>query len=253
MIPRLTVPRLVAGVSLGVSLGVCLASPWWAPPLLQRLAFFDVERAEVSGVQLLAPHEVLAASGLHAGQSVWDDAELWLEPLRAHPVVRDVEIERSLPRTLRIRIEERQPVALVEAGALRPATAEGVILPVDPARAPLDLPLIRGALAGADTVDDPDVRFLLAETARLARLDPELLAGVSEIRRSGSGDLVLILARPAAELLLPPGAGPDRLRQLRAVLNDVTGRAAVQPGAAQRVLVDVRYLDQIIVRVPQSS
>jgi cell division protein FtsQ len=250
--PRITLPRLAA---LGLLAG-CAAAPFWGPELLSRLDIFDVERAEISGVQLLAPHEVLAASGLREGQSVWDDPETWLEPLRAHPVVRTAAIERSLPRTLLIRVEEHRPVALIEAGALRPATADGVILPVDPARAPMDLPLIRGAAVSGDTVADPDTRFLLVETARLAQLDPALLAGVSEIRRDRSGDLVLILAQPSAELLLPPGAGPDRLRQLRAVLDDVARRGAAGPdrvASTRRIRIDVRFADQVVVRFPQSS
>jgi cell division protein FtsQ len=250
---RLTLPRLAAGVLVVV----CLGSPLWGLPLLRELDAFRVERAEVSGVHLLAPHEVLRASGIRTDQSVWDDPDSWLESLRSHPVVRDAVIERSLPGTLLIRIVEHSPVALVEAGTLRPATAEGEILPVDPARASVDLPLVRiaGLEAGASRVEAEDGRLLLRETGRLVQLDPALLSRVSEIRRTPSGDLLLLLGNPAAELLLPPGADPERLRQLRAVLGDIENRSAGSaPREVSRMLrVDARYQDQIVVRFPPSS
>jgi cell division protein FtsQ len=220
-----------------------------------RMDFFRVERVEISGVQLLAPHEVLAASGVGAGQNVWQDPAPWIAALRAHPVVAEATVERSLPRTLLIHIEERRPVALLEAGTLRPATAEGELLPVDPARVPLDLPLVRGAPIAGDAarVEDPDIRLLLVEMGRLARLDPALLARISEIRRAPSGDLLLTLGHPAAELLLPAGSDPLRLRQVRAVLADLDGRGSVaaDPRAAPpRVRVDARFADQVVVRFP---
>jgi cell division protein FtsQ len=253
LILHLTVPRLAAGALVAV----CLAAPFWGPPVLRELDIFRVERTEVSGVHLLAPHEVLSASGIRPEHSVWDDPEEWIEALRAHPVVRDAVIERSLPRTLLIRIEERRPVALVEAGLLRPATAEGEVLPVDPTRAQVDLPLVRisGLDAATSRVEEEADRMLLGEAGRLAQLDPALLARVSEIRRAPSGDLVLLLSQPAVELLLPPGAGPERLRQLRAVLDDIEHRAEAGSAGhpAARVRVDVRYEDQVVVRFPSSS
>ncbi len=227
---------------------------FWGPPLLRRVPWFTVERVEVSGARLLAPHEVLAASGIHAGQNVWDDPAGWTASLRAHPVVADAEVSRNLPGTLRIRIEERRPVALLDAGTLRPATATGQLLPVDPARAAVDLPLVRPAHASPGDSVGPDARAMLAEIGRLDQLDPELAARVSEVRTAPAGDLMLVLSRPAAEVLLPRGAGSARLGQLHAVVRDVERRSAAATGAPERgaeaelVRIDLRFRDQIVVR-----
>src|SRR5690606_25338782 len=121
-----------------------LSAPFWGPAALRRVGWFEVRRVEVSGTRLLAPHLVLAASGIRSGQSVWDDPQAWEEALRAHPAIADARVVRRLPQTLRVRVEEKRPVAFVEAGSLRPATASGEILPVDPARTPVDLPIVRG-------------------------------------------------------------------------------------------------------------
>ncbi|CAN5723037.1 hypothetical protein BH23GEM3_BH23GEM3_16430 [soil metagenome] len=246
---RLTVPRLLAGVLLPVG----FATPFWGPPVLRNLDVFRVERVEVSGTHLLAPHEVVASSGIRLGQSVWEDPRAWEEALGAHPAVEAASVERALPGTLRVRITERRPVALVEAGTLRPATADGEVLPVDPSRAPVDLPLLRVAgLAASDgRIEDPDARHLLSEMGRIAQLDPSLLPRVSEVRRTPTGELLLLLSQPVIELLLPPAADSERLRQLRAVLDDLERRAPrhIDGRSTSRVRIDLRFADQVVLRL----
>lgn len=226
------------------------SSPWWGPPLLRELPGFGAERVEVSGTRLLAPHEVLAASGIRLGQSVWTDPAAWEAALRSHPVVAGAEVTRRLPSTLHVRVTEKRPAALLSGGVLRPATAAGEILPVDPARVPVDLPILRSpARERAGRVADSATLALLAETARIASLDPALAARVSEVAAGRNGTTTLLLSSPAAEVVLPAGAGGDRLRLLRAALADVARRA---PADSARGLarLDLRFADQVVVRLP---
>ena len=237
---RLT-PR---GLALCALLAVGLAAPWWGPHVLRRFSVFSVRRVEVSGARLLAPHQVLAASGIRAGESLWGDAEAWEAALRQHPAVAEARVSRVLPGTLKIRVEEKQPVALVELGTLWPATAGGEVLPVDPARAKVDLPLVRGRPEQLDTA----TLALLAEAGRLQQLDPELMARVSEVRAGAGGGILLVLSRPYAVVALPRAAGQARLLELRAVLADVERRATPAARASSPTMIDVRYAAQVIVR-----
>lgn len=244
--------RLVLGLSL---LAAAASSPAWGPRVLRDTPYFAAERVEVSGARLLAPHEVLAASGVRMGESVWNDPAPWVAALRRHPVIADAEVTRDLPHTLRIRVTEKRPAALVEMGTLRPATAGGEILPVDPARVPVDLPLVRARVSEGPgrQVREPAVRALLAETGRLAALDPALAARVSEVRPGQGGALRLLLASPAAEVTVPAGADAARLRLLRAALADVARRAPASDSAGEvrgPVRLDLRFADQVVVRHP---
>lgn len=229
---------------------VALSAPLWGPLLLREVPWFRVRHVEVSGTRLLAPHAVLAASGIDRAQNVWDDDAGWESRLRAHPAIAAAEVTRRLPGTLRVRIEEKRPVAYVEAGTLEPATAAGEILPLDPTRAPVDLPIIRAAWAN----DQAAVRRILAEMGRLTELDPGLIADVSEVRPAKEGKGVLILSHPVAEIVIPPGSTAERLAQLRAVLADVERRlgGAARDSTAAPARVDLRYRDQIVVRLPSS-
>lgn len=238
----MTPVRRIRRLALGAALPVVLAAPLWGPRLLERTPWFRVERVEVAGARMVAPHDVLAASGIRRGESVWRRPEPWVAALRRHPGVEDARVVRRLPSTLRIEVREKRPVGLVEAGALHPVTARGEVLPVDPARVAVDLPLLRGA--------DARVRPLAAEVGRLAQLDPGLLARVSEVEWSGRDALLLSVSAPDARVLLPVGAGSDRLRRLRAALDDVERRAPSAPVEDGPVRIDLRFRDQVVVRFP---
>ncbi|MBW3627657.1 MAG: FtsQ-type POTRA domain-containing protein [Gemmatimonadetes bacterium] len=233
----------------------CLAaaSPLWGPRLLRELPWFRVRRVEVSGTRLLAPHQVLATARIPAGENVWDDLGELASALRAHPAIATATVSRDLPGTLRIRVQEKRPIAYVEMGVLAPITARGELLPVDPARTRMDLPVIRGTWAKMS----PSVRRgLLAETERIGQADPTLLAHVSEIRGQGDELAVLVLSHPLAEILLPVGADLTRLAQLRAVLVDLERRlppADPNGGASPAANVDLRFQEQIVVRLPTSG
>jgi cell division protein FtsQ len=232
---------LLAGA--GLLLGAAIATaPLWAPPRLQGLESFAVQRVEVSGTRLLAPQEVLALLAAGNG-SVWDDLAVHESRLAEHPVIAEARVTRRLPGTLRVRVHEKQPVALLEGRSLRLATADGEVLPIDPARVPLDLPLVRGERRVEDL--DQAVREVLAELGRLAAIDPTLGSRISEIRMSSPGEMIALLVEPSVEVVLPVGADLSRLLQLRAVLVELArdGRAGGSPAR-----VDLRFHDQVVVR-----
>lgn len=239
--------RLLLALPLLAAAGT---SPLWAPRVLRRIDWFAADRVEVNGARLLAPHEVLAASGIRIGVNVWEDPAAWEAALRRHPVIAEARVTRELPSTLRIRIVEKMPAALVQAGTLRAATAEGDLLPVDPARAAVDLPVLPGP-ARADArgrVGDADVRAALAEVGRLTSLEPALMARVSEVRPAGRGQLRLVLGRPAMDVVLREGMDAPALLRLRAALDEVGRRAAADTTRRGRTQVDARFDDQVVVR-----
>lgn len=242
-----------AAVLLGTAAivgGLAAAFPYWAPPLGQRIGWFAAERVEVTGARLIAPHEVLRASGVRVGTNVWTDPTPFVAALRRHPAVASAEVVRVWPRALRIRVVEKTPAALVQAGVLRPATADGEVLAVDAAAGGLDLPLYTGRVKvdARGRIGDAEARATLAEAARLAELEPALMARVSELRPLSRTETRLILSRPAADVLVRDGIGPDALVRLRAALDDVAARAAADTTTHARVEVDARYDDQVVVR-----
>jgi cell division protein FtsQ len=228
------------------AIGVVAAGVVGVPRLLREMRYFEVRSVEISGTHLLAPHEVLRAAALREGQTVWDDPSGWERALESHPAIESARVGRRFPRTLRIRVEEKRAVAYVEERSLTPVTGAGERLPVDPTRVPVNLPIARGPKGAAEVPVG-----VLSEAERLAALDPGLLAEVSEIHAGDAQGRTLLLRHRKAEVLLPAGAPAARLAELRGVLADLDRRAA--PGDVEGVArVDLRFAEQVVVRLPPS-
>jgi cell division protein FtsQ len=244
--------RVAIFAGLAVVAGIFSSSPLWAGHLGRQIPWLEVRRVEISGTRLLAPHEVLAASGVEQGQHLLDEVAVWENALREHPVIADARLTRRPPGTLRIRIVEKRPVALVGDGLLRLATADAELLPVDPVSVPLDLPIVRVRLADSTSIEL--ARPALAEVARLSNLAPDLMRDVSEVHLVPSAPDVLVLAHRNAEIHLPIGASPVRLSELGRVLADTQRRFPTPESgvSTSRLRLDLRFADQVVVR-PSSS
>ena len=218
-------------VALGVVL--LLLSPLWAPLFLRRMDFFRVRHVEVVGARYVNPRDVIERLRLDTSASVWDGDEAWRSRVGAHPLVREVELDRRLPGTLIVRLVEHVPVALVPSPAgFRVYDERGTSLPIDPTAADVNAPI----LARADSA-------LLRLLGGARRVAPALYARLSEIRREGGGRELLVVfdslpVRALADVTL------QRLQDAELVEQDLA-RRRLRP-----LELDLRYRDQVIARLP---
>lgn len=222
---------------VGLALGAValISSPWWGRAGLRRLDFFRVRRVEIEGTRYVSPDQIVSRLRVDTTASVFDDVELFEKRVRLHPSVREVHITRRLPGTLVVRITENLPVALVPAASgLVPVDAAGKSLPVDPATADVDLPV----LATRDTA----ALKLLGDLRDLA---PGFYTRIGEIRRLPKGDLLVRLNESGTfEILAAAGVTAQRLTEVIPVEQDLINRN-------QRATeLDLRYRDQVIARLP---
>ena len=223
-----------------------------APLLLRRMEAFRVQRVEVLGTRYLAPHDALAASGIADTSSVFDDPAPWREALMHHPLVASATIERKLPGTLIVTIVEVEPVALVRTPELRAVDGAGRMLPIDPAGAVLDVPIVDAPVRVAEdgVVESDTVAALIDVAARLGRVAPALAARVSEVGAGEGGTVRLLLREPTnAEVLLPAALDGERLEQLRLTIQDLERRQEMR--GVRRI--DVRFRDQVVVSLNPSA
>lgn len=225
------------------------------PEALARMETFRITEIRVEGNRFLTREDALKTLGIAPSASVWDDLDAWEAQLRGHPLVEDVRIARRLPGTLVLEITEPTPVALVPNPTLEPVDASGRFLPVDPAQHRLDLPLM--ALAGGTKRGTPSAaerRLMAGEIARMAQQEPEFLSRVSEVTLHPRGDLRAQFWRrdPTREiwdlpvnLLFRPQLPSRRIQEGLRVLKDALSRF----GGAEIVDLDLRYEDQVVVRL----
>lgn len=237
--------------ALAVIAGIAVAIDR-VPDALARIEAFRVGGFALEGARYLTLEEAVGVAAVPSGASVWDDPAAWEERLRAHPLVRDARITRDLPSTLVFRVKETTPVALVPGDVLEPVDATGRPLPIDPARQPVDLPVLRPTVAdGAEprALSPEELRELTRELARIAEIDPGFATRISELAMIATGDVAARLSEPRVTVLFRRPLPAYRLRQGLRALSDASGRAGAGPPRS----VDLRYEDQVVVRIAGSG
>lgn len=212
-------------------LALLATSPWWGPRVLAEMSFFRLRRVQVVGARYVHADTIVALLGVDTTRSIWDETGELAARVRTHPLVSDVDIARRVPGTLVVTVTERVPVAFVpSARGLEPLDAAGRVLPIDPSRVNVDLPV----LARRDTA----VLRLLGELREQA---PQLYGRVSAARRAGRGEILLELG--AVSVRAMDDVSVERLSDILPVEADLARRQA------RAIELDLRYRDQVIARV----
>ncbi|HWZ61064.1 MAG TPA: FtsQ-type POTRA domain-containing protein, partial [Gemmatimonadaceae bacterium] len=194
-------------------------------------AYFRVRAVDVVGTHYVAPRAVVARLHVDTTASVWDDLGVLQRRVVGLEGVQSVRVERSLPGTLVVRVTESVPVALAPTpGGLLAVDAGGHLLPLDPARADVDLPVVARP--------DPQVLRLLAGVRAVA---PALYALISAVRRDGAEDLVVTF--PDGVVRARADATPERLADIGPVRADLARRRLAYAE------LDLRYRDQVVARL----
>lgn len=209
-------------------------------PMLQ------VDRIVVRGNERLASGEVVALlSGLRGQSLIWTDLDAWRRRLLASPWVRDAALRRSLPSTIEVVVQEREPVGIGRIGGdmYLVDDAGQVIDQYGPEYADLDLPIIDGLSAGSDADGSAQTRADLAmRVIASLRAKPAIARRLSQVDVSDVHDATVILNGDAAVIHLGDEQFLPRLEsylQLAPALHDQV---------ADIDYVDLRFDDRIYVR-----
>lgn len=116
-------------IGLGLLAAIVLAGGgWYGWKAFAASRFASLRSIEVKGMVRVPASEIASISGLKAGRALAGlDLDLVRRTLESDPWIADAEVSRSWPRTVRIRIAERTPVARLGAGDW--VAVDGRILP----------------------------------------------------------------------------------------------------------------------------
>lgn len=231
--------RRMAGVAVAAGAAVFLV--WGGLALGKRLPVFRVDRVEVEGNAYLMQDQVRALAGVTGAISVWADRSHMVAHLEDHPLVKSAEVERTLPSTLVIRIEEAAPVGLVASPLVVAVDRNANVLPLDPTDPILDLPVLSvvGSLASVSW----GMRILARDVAHVADAVPEVFAVLSEARLE-DGEASLLLGDSGLRVRYRPPISQRRLREAVIAISDAHAR--IRDRSLREV--DLRFADQVVVR-----
>ncbi len=132
--------------SLGVSGLVLLSAALvFVHDFITQAAYFKVKTLSVQGTRRLSRETVLEQAKIRKGTSALGiNLGLTRRRLLAHPWIVDATVKRQLPSGVEIRIQEEDPLALVEMGDLFLVNRQGEIFKKWSPSDPQDLPIVRG-------------------------------------------------------------------------------------------------------------
>ena len=227
-----------------------------APRGLRRMESFRVRRVEVRGTHFLPPHQALSATGITRASNVFDDFTPWRDSLVKHPLVNSARIEREFPGTIRIFVEEAEPIAMLagvggggggvgaSVTALVPVSVSGELLPIDPSSIDLDLPIVFAPPPPSDSTAEPAYAPVLRVLAAIKAFEPAMYGWISDAELVGGPAVRVRLRSPAgAQAVIPLEPKAARLRQLRLTLADLAARQDI----TRLARIDARFQDQIVV------
>ena len=202
----------------------------------------DVDHVRVEGAGALQVTDARRASGVEPGARMVEvDLEEVRQALLDVPGVRSATVEREWPSTIRVRLSEEVPLAVVQLGDQRTlistigrvldgAAADGLV-PVEVEQ----LELVEGDRQGERSVPEE----VLAAAQTVERLAPAAREQVAAARLSATGSLSLVLTDGATIRFGSTEDLPEKLIAAEGVLGQV------QP--ACREVIDVQEPSRVTV------
>lgn len=204
----------------------------------------------VRGVVYVEKNQVVQLAEVAPGTPLYEvDLTKVQRNVMSHYFIRRATVERDLPNTIRITVEERQPLAIVVDEKLSYLDDEGVVLPSAVSKAVMDLPVVSGVAKSVSlkpglTVDNADVREALQVLALLKSSNREMYHRISEVQLRNGGDMVLLSAESGVPIIFGHGDVADKVARLEAFwAAEVANR-----GTQLLQYIDLRYADQVVAR-----
>ena len=209
-----------------------------------------VAHVMLSGNRIVEANELFQLANVKHGSLIYDiDLKAIRKNLMSHYYIKDAIVERNLPSTIELTVEERNPIALVNRPDPVYLDEDGVILPHSISKALFDLPVLTGVRLGTNVsygavVQDSDAHEALEILMAARIVDSELYHLISEIQLREGHDIVMFTAEGGVPVIVGEGNIPDKLARLDAFWNDVIR----QRGLQNLQYVDLRYDDQVVAR-----
>lgn len=242
--------RGTTSLSLAVLLGLCAAGVW-LHARLTRSPLWTVHSIAVSGNRSIEMNDLLDRLGLAPGMTWWSIRSRAAALVAAEPRLASIEVGWRWPRDLFVCVRERQScLRLLTSPPLEVAT-DGVLFASDEDLDPLDLPLLTGALpptlAPRQTLRLGPSGSEWREFLDLQSRSPAIWKRISEIHYAGGRDFRVYLRDGRRVVLWETGVNDPWKRTLPDVLADLERRNQSD------VVVDLRFRDQIVLRLPEGA
>jgi len=212
---------------------------------------FAVTEIVVTGASHRSEEDLVAIAGIVKGKNVFStDLDAARAHLLADPWIKEARLERRLPGTVSLVVEERRAAGIVAAGDTYLVSADGEIWKRLEPGDPTDLPIITGLSLAMVTQDRKGAEAVVRRALELGlEYDRSPIAKRSplqEIHVAPTGRTSLVIGKSALTLELGSPPFRRKLEHAARVLADLDRRGAK---ADALLLDDEARLDRVVVRM----
>jgi cell division septal protein FtsQ len=216
---------------------------------LSARPLWTVSTIEVEGNRSISTSDLLARLGLQPGTPWWRVTRRAAGRLLASsPRIERLALDWRWPRDLHITVRERESVLRLLSPARLELAADGILMEPCEALDPIDLPLLTGSVpasaAPGRKCELPEAGASWRELLAIGREDPELWKEISEIHYLGNQDFQIFLRNGHKVIFWSAGLNHDMKKQIPTIL------AELRQNQVQDAVLDLRFRDQAVVRLP---
>ncbi|PLX75172.1 MAG: hypothetical protein C0614_11340 [Desulfuromonas sp.] len=216
--------------------------------LLLESGYFDVRLVRVEQNQRVNEGEILAASDIKEGDSLFElDLHMIGTKIEENPWIARAEIERVFPDSVVIRVQERVPRAIVDLDYLYYVDAEGVVFKMLDHQDNLGFPVMTGidrqSLLEAKGIAKEWLKAGLELMNVLEKRELFNLDDVSQVHYDEQQGLVLFTYHWGVPIHMGRGGFADKLDRLERIYPEL------EPRLASLSYIDLNVADRVIVKV----
>lgn len=212
--------------------------------MITESQMFQLQNIEVEGSNFIKQKEIIRLAGVQQGVKLFQiSKESIAERLLRNPYLKGVSVGRSIPSTLIISIQERQPMAYLVDKKIYMVDPTGKILLKKPKMQFQDLPLITGIPVGQLLKNREPLYEALQLIRKIQGVDGTLFQFISEIHLSKNKPPRLYLIRGSAQVHL----GREQIHQRIYTLCELIKRTEILNQLKDIKIIDLTYNNRVVV------
>lgn len=218
--------------------------------LQDNMATFKLVDIDIRGNRILSRTQVLELCGLPEGETELMELKpsQVVQNLRRSPYIKAASAVRSLPATLRIVLEEREPVAFIYGRGLNLIDSEGFLMPVPRSNHNWNLPFITGVKDRLGSLGEQTISMNALKGVQILTftnyLNSPLSEMISEINLNNPRNLKLRLTKGGATVRLDA----KNYRENVYLLTQYFQKYLDWEKLTTIEYFDVRFKDQLIIK-----
>lgn len=206
---------------------------------------WEIEKINIQGNFFTETQQIIEQANISKGTHPDSISAMHvIEAVEKLPYVKNVDYIHEPPISVRLKISERTPIAMIADGSVKVyVDNEGIKLPVIDGKA-MDVPLLFGfSTSFSDTLND-DSFAIAQEFLVLCKTDAVLNTTISEVIVHKSEGLVALTQENGVKLIFGAGNLNEKIQIWKSFISEVISNEGFQSFSS----VDFRYKDQIVVR-----